>query len=803
LLGTTLAWSPNVVAQSAIQFEMPLMVNNALSGNISATITEVNRGGETSTMVTIPKQRFRTLVEKFANDEQIETWLGDISTPETSSSGSDVTIKLSAVHDNDLASQVSSQSNLEISLYQLRQRGLKINFDSAELKIDSSIPRLGTQTLSLRGRRQPAPSDGYSQARISSGLNISISNEFNHRNSGLIERGFGDTNANINGFTSLGGFGGWSLFYQGNYRENDDKEFARGDTTLIHDDYKNGVRYSIGDVAPNPINQQSSPDLLGFSIERNYEQINPLRNLRPSGRNSFTLDRPSRVSFEVNGRIVDTRQLEPGNYSAEDFPLAIGANNIRVFVDDGSSNIEVANFSAFSNLDLLAQGISNFGVNVGVLRDTTSIRSRRYTNDLVALASYERGISQNLTVGIQAEISQTNALIGSSAIYGTRHGIYWRARADIQIDHQSSNFGGVNNFGETNERSAIFASFGVSKGGYNLSINATSADNNGIVTDTFSTALSKSYQYFDLSLDYRYSKTDGIDSSDSYSLNISKSFGRSTIRGQYQSANDQYRATWTGPSSFEAGQGSLNNVVLIQNEDFNQARLNSSYIGSRFVLDADHSETRTQASDGIASSTTNLRAATSLGYADGKFALGRPFNNGFLIVSPHENLRGKRVSVRRSNADGDLITETKHLSTTLVPLNGSYREQRYHLDVEDLPIGYDIGASEVDLFPGFLAGYNYKLGSDASSTVIGKVEWPNKTPPSLIGGKIVSNDTGEITTIFTNKTGRFVAERMSTGAYTIIFNDGYDDFSAPLTIEQRDEPGLIRLDKLSLIKVEQ
>jgi len=816
----TLFCATNARAQTSIQFEMPLVINNAVSGNINAMVTDITRAGETTT-----------------NEDQISVWLGQEGEPSPNNSETRGSIGISAnvsgSEQNNDENPIKNDSST-ISLYTLRQRGLKINFDSAQLSINSSIPRLGTQNLSVRGRKTPVPSDSYAQAKISSGLNLSLRNDFNHRSSGVTQNGFGNTNINLNGFTSIGGFGGWSLFYEADYLQGDDQELARGDTTLIHDNYNTGVRYSVGDVRPNSLNQQSSADLLGFSIERNYEQINPLRNLRPSGRNSFTLDRPARVSFEVNGRIVDSRQLEAGEYSAQDFPLTVGANNIRVLVDDGSSNVEIANFSAFSNLSLLAPGLTNFGVNVGVLRDSSSVRNRVYTNELVALGSYERGINQKLTLGAQAEISENNALLGSTAVYGTRHGVLgidvalskregfddaistslsysgefefgsdWRARADLQLDYQSNDFGGVVTEGTVGSRTAILGSFGLSKGGYNFSLNANSTDNSGLITNTFSTGISKSFSYFDLSLDYRYSKTDGSDSLENLSINLSKRLGRSRVRGQYQSSSEQYRLDWNGPTIIEAGHGSLNRAVLIDRPEVIQAQLDASYTGERFIFDADHSESRAQTDTGNDASVTSFSAATSLGFADGKFAFGRPFNDGFLIVSPHQNLRGKKVSVRRSNVDGSLITATKNLSTTLVPLNSSYREQRYHFEVDDLPLGYDIGSGELDVFPGFLAGYKYQVGSDSSYTVIGNVLWPDNTAPSLIVGKIVSVDGGEPITIFTNKTGRFVAERMTHGDYNIIFNNGYDDFIASVTIEARDEPGLVQLATLTLQKVTQ
>jgi len=206
-------------AQSSIQFEMPLIVNQALSGNINATIIEIHREGEVETIVTIPKARFRTLVEKFANDEQVDTWLTEAPANDQTSAGPQVVVDVSLARGSKLSQIDVVESSSEISLYQLRQRGLKIEFNSAELSINSKIPRLGTQAISIRGKKTPLPSDGYAQAKVSSGLNININNQFLHRDAGQAERGFANTNVNINGFTSFGGFGGLSLFYDGNYLE--------------------------------------------------------------------------------------------------------------------------------------------------------------------------------------------------------------------------------------------------------------------------------------------------------------------------------------------------------------------------------------------------------------------------------------------------------------------------------------------------------------------------------------------------------------------------------------------------------
>lgn len=834
LIGVSI--SPTTLMAKTIEFDVPLNVNKGLSGEVSATIINTSRGGENITEVRVSVQRLKQLFKKYANEEQLEAWFGKENEPSSASGGSSSEVVVSAVKTDETSTSVGAgiaSKTTSISLLELRKRGLDINFDSALLSISALIPRLGTQSISLRGRRLPVPEDGFRQSSFSTGVNFRARNTFNHQPNGVGQRGFGPTSVAVDGFASIGGFDGWSLYYSADYLEDNDKPWSRRDVTLIHDNYDTGVRYSLGDFTPRSNGFQSSPSMLGINIERRYGQINPFRNIRPTGRSQFTLDRASRVSFEVNGIIVETRELEPGDYSVADFPLSFGANNVRVFVDDGTSNIEVANFSAFSNLNLLSPGLSNFGISAGVQRDPSGGRNRRYEDEPVVLGFYERGVNQNLTLGAQVEVTENRALIGSTAVYGTRYGLFsleaatsqregfdngyssilgyshegdlnakWGFRTDLQFDYQSVDFGGINSDGNTNERKGVRAAVGLNSRGYAFSVNGTLIDNNDVETKLFTTRLAKSFGRFDLSLDYRYSKTQGDLSSDNITFSIATRFGGSSVQGQYQSISDQYRLGWSGKSRLDAGDASINQAILVADDNVRSAQFNGGYISPRFVTDFDHLESESISDIGNDSSATTLRAATAIGYADGKVAFGRPFNEGFVIVDPHSNLRGKKVTVTRGSTAGNRITSTKRLGTTLVPISGSYRQQRLSFIVDDLPLGYDVGSGEVEIFPSFLSGYRYQIGSDAANTVIGKALWPDNTAPSLIVGKLVPHKGGEEITVFTNKTGRFVAERATAGKYQIVFNNGEHDFGAEIEVKaDGDEPGLVQVGTIVLEKL--
>jgi len=168
-------------AQQSMQFELPLIVNRAVSGDISSTIIITTIGGEEQTAVTLPAGRLRSLLSSHANEEQLQSWLSD---------------------DDD---------DTQLSTKLLRERGLDIHFDSGLLELNALVPRLGTQNVSIRGRKKPLLENHYQQSSFASGLTYRIRNQYNHKASRGSKQGFKGLQADISGFTSVGGFGGWSL----------------------------------------------------------------------------------------------------------------------------------------------------------------------------------------------------------------------------------------------------------------------------------------------------------------------------------------------------------------------------------------------------------------------------------------------------------------------------------------------------------------------------------------------------------------------------------------------------------------
>lgn len=785
------------LAQTVVDFELPLIVNNGLSGEITARL-EINDAGETQS-VAVPISAFKKLLLAFADEEQIAHWLG-----------------------------AEAPTEALLTIAELQARGLSIEYDPGLLELRVNVRRSGLQTVSIRSRDKPSLEEFYAQSNFASGLSFRLQDQYSHTDTISAPKGLKGLQMDVGGFTNVGGFDGWSLFYDLDYDASRDTKLAREDVTLVKDFYHQGMRLSIGDIRPEVSRFQTAPDLLGISYARDYSSINPFKNLRPSGRSVFTLDNDSEVTFEVNGQVISTEQLPQGTYSIQDFPLITGANEVRVYVDDGAGVVEVANFSTFVDTSLLATGVTNYGLTIGVQRETGGGGERRYDDELALLGFYERGLTEYLTLGGQAEIAADHGLVSGSAIYGFRQGVValemaasnkgdhgtgtaatlqysnrgvtgskWSFNYNVQSQFRSGNFISLAENKARDERWSVRANTSFSKSGRAYALGAEVVETDGVQQRSLRLSHSRQIAGLSVSLSFQHIDSESSGSDNRFNLSVLKVFGGSRLRGQYVSDKQEWRSDWVSDVAQSVGDISAA-ITTTRLADRGKLDFRSRYIGSTFESNLQHRASRVKGRVDENSYLTTLNLSGGFGYADGLFAYGRPFNDGFLIVDRHKTLKDKRVSVRRGSAKGVRVAEFKRRSAALIPLNNSYRAELYQFNIDDLPSGYDIGTDVAKVYAGGTAGYRYQLGSDAANTVIGNIHWPDGVPLKLVSGEVIDISTGVASLIFTNRKGRFVAERLRLGRHKLVFGRGGKAFAANLIVEEGDEPGLIIVGNVTL-----
>ena len=183
--------------------------------------------------------------------------------------------------------------------------GVTVAYDTAKLELRVSIPvdKQGGQSLSAvedndRGRPSLA---AIAPESYSASLTLTARQAYVW--SPDAARGWDPFRVSADFAGNLFGHEGLYLFAQGEYDEAASDPLHRGNVVLMYDDIANALRYSAGDVTPVPAGFQSSPILGGVSLQRQYGELQPFRNVRPSGLFRFSLDRASTVDVVVNGDV--------------------------------------------------------------------------------------------------------------------------------------------------------------------------------------------------------------------------------------------------------------------------------------------------------------------------------------------------------------------------------------------------------------------------------------------------------------------------------------------------------------------
>jgi outer membrane usher protein len=163
---------------------------------------------------------------------------------------------------------------------------------------------------------------------------------------------------------------------------------------------------------------------------------------------------------------------------------------------------------------------------------------------------------------------------------------------------------------------------------------------------------------------------------------------------------------------------------------------------------------------------TSLRIGSSIAFADGKVGIGAPIRGqGFAIVDAHETLAGKDITVgtaehMRARADAwgpAVVTDLPAYSSTTLPV-----------DVAELPLGYSLGAGTFDIVAPYKGGYALEVGSDHSVSAFGTLVDRGGAPLALRSGIAASAGAkARQVTVLTNAAGRFAAEGLSAGRWTI------------------------------------
>lgn len=684
----------------------------------------------------------------------------------------------------------------------LAEAGLRVAYDPGTLTLEANAEAAAFQDfdLFLSRRTEASRSDLIAPARFAAGVDGSL-----YLAQDLNRGGDPAIGLSLDGFANLGGPDGVYLDFSGYADlspEAADERLNRGRLTLFKDDREQAIRYSAGDVRLDGPSLAGSPDLLGLSIERRYSEIDSGRMVRALGRRSILLERPSTVEVFVNGAPVARFQAQPGRVNLNDIPFVDLGNDVTIYVEDEFGRREIDSFSFSSGDDLLAPGVSEFGLAGGALQPTLGEGLGWLTEDWGGQGYYRRGVTPGLTLGAAAAASDDGfasaslhavaALpygIGSldvaastapqgegfaaSASYDVefKGAIRERDQAGVRLDYRSEDFASFGGGGGGQENLSASASYHLSlseRAGASFGVGYARSDGDEEIR--LRAGLSHSFRSLSASAFVEHTMRDGRSDETRFLLAASMPLGpdrsasasynsqRETTRLEYRKRHRNYVGEYGYDLRMEHGDDS---VGLYGRAD---------YVGNRFEASAnvDHvAQDVDSLFHGDSPLVGSLRLSSGVAFADGRAGIGRRVGGGFFLVKPHETLEGARLSVGYASDQKALVT-TDGLGPIVAPASANYGLSELALNLEDGPIGYDFGSGLYAAELGARGGAFVLVGDDAFYSMRGVLlDSAGEPIASRLGRLVPLQGERPPLNVFTNQAGVFFVSGLEPGAYDL------------------------------------
>ncbi|MFM7350408.1 MAG: fimbria/pilus outer membrane usher protein [Erythrobacter sp.] len=602
------------------------------------------------------------------------------------------------------------------------------------------------------------------------------------------------------------------------------RRFERDRLIAFKDFEGPALRLAAGDLVAGLPLIAGDVDVAGISLERRYDALQPLRNIRPTGRRQFTLDRPARIEIYANGALVQAIDANAGPVDLNRIPALSLSTDIRIIVEDATGRREIDSFTLANDIELLGAGLSEFNLTAGMMRKPAD-RGFAYSATPVLTGQYSRGFSDVLTAGghfaLMADYQNIGAtlagvvpggtlILGASASHHRRSGDVGYA---VSLAYRGDPFR-LSDLGSQ----------------LNVRVDYRSADYRRL-----SQSLAPDPAKLDMALDYRVSLTerlavalggnylenhDGGPATRAVFAGVQASFGRvlASATARYADvggrADRGILATLTiplGRNHFStASYDSVTRQARIEARRvrditvpefdygliaertplFDRLTGQARFANSRFNLDVEMVGTQAGTNSGMRDSNlVNFRLQSGIAFADGAFGIGRNPGRGFVMVDRHASLKEARVDVETSGI-GRRAGQNNRMGPAVISQLSGYRPDNIRVSVIGAPPGYDIGPGEYLTQPGAFSGVRVTIGSNAFRSALVTFVMPDGAPVKLADGVVRNLDTGETSGVFTNAAGRAVLSKLGEGRYRVEFMGG--DLVFDFAVGE-DAPAIIRL----------
>jgi outer membrane usher protein len=122
------------------------------------------------------------------------------------------------------------------------------------------------------------------------------------------------------------------------------------------------------------------------------------------------------VDVFVNNALVSRQNVPPGPFAINNLPVVNGAGEVQLVVRDLLGREQLITQPFYASQALLSEGLEDFSVELGMVRENFGINSNDYRGWL-ATSTYRRGLSERFTGEVHAEALQHHAAAGAGGDY--------------------------------------------------------------------------------------------------------------------------------------------------------------------------------------------------------------------------------------------------------------------------------------------------------------------------------------------------------------------------------------------------
>jgi outer membrane usher protein len=199
------------------------------------------------------------------------------------------------------------------------------------------------------------------------------------------------------------------------YLTNQSSNLIRLNTTWTLDQPEKIARWRFGDSITGSTFWSGAARFAGIQYATNFKtQPNLVTFPLPGYRGEASI--PSTVDVFVNSVLNQERIVNNGPYIFNNIPVISGAGTVQLVTQDILGRSQIVSFPYYASPILLKPNLVDFSYEAGFIRNNYALNSNDYGRPL-GVITYQRGMTDHLTLGTHAEVLSDQQILGFSANY--------------------------------------------------------------------------------------------------------------------------------------------------------------------------------------------------------------------------------------------------------------------------------------------------------------------------------------------------------------------------------------------------